>query len=125
MYDGERLLPEAQRRDFLSGVTWPQVFCVLRIRAKRVGDGKFLALCPFHSERTPSCRFWPKSQRFFCFGCHSTGDMIQFVCRHYDVTEDHFLVAEFFASLPILPLPEQLPLIPLPGRQLALIPEKR
>ena len=35
------------------------------------------ALCPFHSERTPSCRVYNDS--FYCFGCHAGGDAFTFV----------------------------------------------
>lgn len=41
----------------------------------------YLALCPFHSEDTPSFTIFRKGglHRFRCFGCGSGGDAIQFV----------------------------------------------
>ncbi len=38
----------------------------------------FKGLCPFHSERTPSFIVWPDAQRFKCFGCQASGDVITF-----------------------------------------------
>ena len=37
------------------------------------------ALCPFHSERTPSLSF--KAGRYHCFGCGAGGDSIDFTSR--------------------------------------------
>ncbi|MDR0223385.1 MAG: DNA primase [Oscillospiraceae bacterium] len=38
----------------------------------------FVCLCPFHSEKTPSCHIYTDSQSFYCFGCGSGGDIITF-----------------------------------------------
>ncbi|MCL2633860.1 MAG: DNA primase [Oscillospiraceae bacterium] len=38
----------------------------------------FVCLCPFHSEKTPSCHIYTDSQSFYCFGCGSGGDVITF-----------------------------------------------
>ena len=35
--------------------------------------------CPFHSERTASCKIYPRSNSFYCFGCGAGGDVIDFV----------------------------------------------
>ena len=43
----------------------------------------FVALCPFHQEKTPSFHVHPAKQIFYCFGCHKGGDVFAFV-REYE-----------------------------------------
>ncbi|MFA5961517.1 MAG: CHC2 zinc finger domain-containing protein [Parcubacteria group bacterium] len=38
----------------------------------------FVALCPFHNEKTPSLYFYAETNTFYCFGCHEKGDVIKF-----------------------------------------------
>jgi len=45
---------------------------------KRAGQG-FVALCPFHSEKTPSFHVSPQRQTYHCFGCGKGGHAIGFV----------------------------------------------
>jgi DNA primase len=37
--------------------------------------------CPFHADDTPSCRIYPETNSFHCFGCGATGDVIELVQR--------------------------------------------
>jgi hypothetical protein len=39
------------------------------------------AICPFHSEKSPSFHVEPRRNSFFCFGCQAKGDPIEFVKR--------------------------------------------
>jgi len=52
------------------------------IPLKRNG-ANFVALCPFHREKTPSFNVSPQRQSFHCFGCHKGGDVITWV-REYE-----------------------------------------
>ena len=45
---------------------------------KRAG-ANFVALCPFHREKTPSFSVNPHRQTFHCFGCHKGGNVFTFV----------------------------------------------
>jgi DNA primase len=50
------------------------------VKLKRRG-GKYVGLCPFHSEKTPSFSVDPGKQFFYCFGCKANGNAIDFVMK--------------------------------------------
>ena len=52
---------------------------------KRIGR-QLYALCPFHTEKTPSFKISPDLGLFHCFGCGVSGDVIGFVMRLDKVT---------------------------------------
>lgn len=47
----------------------------------KINKSGFTAICPFHSENTPS--FSVRNNKFKCFGCGKAGDTIQFVMDLY------------------------------------------
>src|SRR6202050_4889251 len=50
------------------------------VRLKRSGStGRYMGLCPFHTEKTPSFNVNASMQRYKCFGCNLGGDVLQFV----------------------------------------------
>ncbi len=55
-----------------------------RLPLKRAG-ANFVALCPFHKEKTPSFNVSPTRQSFHCFGCHKGGDVFTFVQEYENV----------------------------------------
>lgn len=50
------------------------------ITLKRNGTD-FVGLCPFHREKTPSFHISSDKQLFYCFGCNSGGNIIDFVAK--------------------------------------------
>ncbi|HXT12429.1 MAG TPA: DNA primase [Candidatus Angelobacter sp.] len=51
---------------------------------KRAG-ANFVALCPFHKEKSPSFNVNPQRQIFHCFGCHKGGDVFTFVKEYESI----------------------------------------
>src|SRR5712692_3095262 len=58
------------------------------VALKRVGQ-RWMGLCPFHQEKTPSFSINPALGLYFCFGCQKSGDAITFVreVEHLDFVE--------------------------------------
>src|SRR6185436_15594894 len=51
---------------------------------KKAG-ANFVALCPFHKEKSPSFNVNPQKQIFHCFGCHKGGDVFTFVKEYENI----------------------------------------
>ena len=60
-------------------VTVPHAATRYGIRIGRNG----MCRCPFHSDKTPSMKI--NETYYYCFGCHSTGDVIDFTARLFDL----------------------------------------
>lgn len=50
------------------------------VRLKPVGRN-YVALCPFHKEKTPSFTISPQKQLYHCFGCKAGGTVVDFVMK--------------------------------------------
>jgi DNA primase len=50
------------------------------VALKRRGR-KYVGLCPFHTEKTPSFTVDPVKQAFYCFGCKASGSVFDFVMK--------------------------------------------
>jgi DNA primase len=48
------------------------------VSLRRAGT-KYKGLCPFHAEKTPSFQVDPEKGFFYCFGCHTGGDVFKFL----------------------------------------------
>jgi DNA primase len=51
------------------------------VTLKRKGP-RYLGLCPFHNEKTPSFNVSPNLGIYKCFGCGESGDAISFLTKH-------------------------------------------
>jgi DNA primase len=71
-YFGEDQIEEVRRANDIIDVIKEYV------PLKRAGKD-FKALCPFHSEKTPSFQVSPSKQIFKCFGCGKGGNVFSFV----------------------------------------------
>jgi DNA primase len=69
----EQIQAIKEKIDFLGLV---QRYCTLR----QAGD-RWMGVCPFHQETKPSMSVNPERGFFYCFGCHASGDVIDFYCR--------------------------------------------
>lgn len=59
----------------------------VRQAAERYGftpNRSSMICCPFHTDRTPSLKL--NDTYFYCFGCHATGDIIDFTARLYGLS---------------------------------------
>ncbi len=55
------------------------------VALKRKGP-RYLGLCPFHNEKTPSFNVSPNLGIYKCFGCGESGDAISFLTKHEHLT---------------------------------------
>ena len=76
------------------------------VRLKRQGTGaRYVGLCPFHSEKTPSFGVNSTQQFYYCFGCQRSGDVFKFVQQIESLTfpETLKVLAERYG----IPMPER------------------
>jgi DNA primase len=76
------------------------------VRLKRVGV-RYVGLCPFHNEKTPSFNVNPANGWYKCFGCGVGGDLISFVVNKENITfyEALQMLSERFG----IPMPKRQP----------------
>jgi DNA primase len=75
------------------------------VRLRKQGADRWVGLCPFHSEKTPSFSVHERLQIYKCFGCGKAGDVFNFLMEIQGVT--------FYESLTLL---AQQHGIPIPRR---------
>ena len=54
------------------------------VQLRRSGT-RYLGLCPFHGEKTPSFTVHGGQQFFHCFGCGESGDVFSFMMKYYNL----------------------------------------
>jgi DNA primase len=53
--------------------------------ARRLSRGRWMGLCPLHSDQKPSFLVDPGKSLFYCYGCGRGGDVIRFVELYHQV----------------------------------------
>jgi DNA primase len=76
------------------------------VKLRRVGN-RYLGLCPFHQEKTPSFQVDSQNQLFYCFGCGTGGDVLSFVTKSQNLSFGEAL--EFLADRYHIQLPDKEP----------------
>lgn len=96
-------------------------------KLQRIGEGKWVMLCPFHNERTPSFNVDGHKQRYHCFGCGASGDVIDFLVNSRSLTNIEALeLLESTAGLPLYAnYTPPKPAAPEPEKPLEPMPENR
>ena len=70
---------------------------------KRRGHN-YVCLCPFHSEKTPSCTIYTDNQSFYCFGCGAGGDVITFIMKSENLS--YIEAVKYLAERANISMPE-------------------
>ena len=58
-----------------------------KVKLQRKGN-RYLGLCPFHNEKTPSFNVSDEKEFYHCFGCGEHGDVFSFLMK----TEAFYIV---------------------------------
>ena len=82
-----------------------------------------MACCPFHDDRHPSMKI---DERFYCFGCHVTGDVIDFTARLFGLSL-YDAAKKLANDFNIKPLPpgQSVPIPKLPAAMIERKEEQR
>ena len=56
------------------------------VQLRKAGAQNYTGLCPFHNEKSPSFSVHATQQFYYCFGCHATGDVFNFVQKLENIT---------------------------------------
>ena len=76
------------------------------VRLKKLGgSGKYIGICPFHQEKTPSFNVHAAHQYYKCFGCGVGGDIFKFVMEIERVT--FFEALKMLAERNGIPMPKR------------------
>ncbi len=65
----------------------------------------YVCLCPFHSEKSPSCHVHVGRQFFHCFGCGAGGDVITFIMKAESL--EYIEAVKFLAERAGMAMPDE------------------
>ncbi len=46
----------------------------------------YMGICPLHNDQDPSMAIYSSTNRYKCFGCGASGDLIDLVAKHFDLS---------------------------------------
>lgn len=69
------------------------------IQLKRSGN-RYVGLCPYHSESTPSCVIYPETNSFHCFGCKQGGSLKKLLKKFGYRIDNEFINLKSFSEKP-------------------------
>lgn len=75
------------------------------VRLKKAGGARYMGLCPFHQEKTPSFSVHGGLQFYHCFGCGASGDVFKFVMEMERLTFPE--AVRLLAERAGIPIPRQ------------------
>lgn len=74
------------------------------VKLRRAGR-EWKACCPFHADRSPSFTIFDGGQRFYCFGCGASGDVLDFLQRSHGVSMREAAAMLGAGEVPAIPVP--------------------
>ena len=75
------------------------------VRLKKSGSQRYMGLCPFHNEKTPSFTVHAVRQFYKCFSCGAGGDVLDFVMKIEGIT--FFEALKLLAERYGIPMPQR------------------
>ena len=75
------------------------------VRLRRSGTQRYMGLCPFHNEKSPSFTVHVVHQIYKCFSCGVAGDVVQFVMEKEGLT--FFEALKSLAERHGIPIPKR------------------
>lgn len=63
--------------DNVSIVDYYNQFIASKRGYRKISEQKPAGICPFHADTDPSFHFWKEKKMFYCFGCHTAGNVIR------------------------------------------------
>ena len=95
--------PDELRQEILSRCDIVSIISQF-ITLKKKGSN-YMCCCPFHNEKTPSFSVSPTKQMYYCFGCHTGGNVITFLQKYDNMSYPEAL--EYLAPIAGVTLPER------------------
>ncbi len=78
---GVKLYIQPETLDLIRGKVVIQDIVKRYVPSLKKKGKNYIGLCPFHKEKTPSFSVSPDKQIFYCFGCHTGGNVFNFISR--------------------------------------------